>query len=284
MFYDTIKPMILVGILGIYTTISVEASFLDEVLSVVTGEVRATEKVKHKKNDYHRRAIKQSPLPPISDEMKIQKSLYHLGLYRAKMDGKVAVYTYEKGVSAHFYTGKIDGDLDSTQMKIAIRNMYLIYAMDSDNVDENVLGVQSKYFLLSLGRLYYFDELLNKPSKKKQERIQKIQIALSIQGFYRGKLDGTRGKVTRKAVRRYKKSKELSRRYRLTIPEAKALIDASILLNTSALEALLSTLEKVSIPEQESYSPLPQIMQPSLRKETSSIMKPKTTFGYNPLL
>lgn len=226
------------------TTISY-GYFFDTVSSNF-GSKSIETKVEKKKHIHHKRRHKyrhSKHTKFITDTMKIQQALKGLKLYE----------------------GKINGDLNTSISQEAIAMMNHKYNRDKGTA----LDKEAKKILLRLASFYKVNTELQRHSKYKKTMIKKQQLALKIDGYYKGSIDGTMGKGTRRAIARYKKSYTLSKDTLPKIGWEKTVIQDAILINDSYIKTSISMLKIADAPTQRLYVEKPQKLKVTVEKDNN---------------
>ena len=116
----------------------------------------------------------------ISDEKKWQTALQFLG----------------------YYQGKIDGDLYTTESFNAIN----AFQHKRQELATGFLEEQYKTYLSHIYQLLRLQEYLEYRGKNRRKNRQKIQAALTIEGYYSGKIDGAMGRRSKRSILLYQNS------------------------------------------------------------------------------
>jgi len=199
---------------------------------------------KKKKKVHHKRRhtyIKSKQPKVISDTMKIQQAL--------------------KGLK--FYDAKINGDLNTSTSKEAIAMMNKKYKRDKGTT----LDKEAKTILLRLAYFYEVNTQLHTPSKYKKTTLKKQQLALKIHGYYKGRIDGSMGKGTRKSIAKYKKNHILVEDNIQKGTWKKTLIQSAININDKYIQTSISILKTADAPTQRLYVQKPQKLKVNLTKD-----------------
>lgn len=241
------------GLLMVALSVTGMAGFGDAVVggvvggvvgSVITNEIyhsghhRSRHYVRHSRS--HRRSS-----PVMTDEKKIQIALQNLGFYR----------------------GPIDGQINAYGTRTAIRELNRAYEIG----DTPSMSPQERDALVYLGTLLLFDRDLNAPGTDRRTRTRRIQTALKILGFYNGKVDGSSGPMTRRAIADYRVAYGLAPSTGLNFDEEYALINTAKTANDRNIEETLASLKRMGaagqpqqgMPPAPSMNRQPVILQPS---------------------
>jgi hypothetical protein len=138
---------------------------------------------------------------------------------------------------------------------MAIKEMNSLYY--SIKKGEN-LEKEAKDILIALHDLWELQKKITRISKSKKFQKKQTQLALKHLGYYQAKIDGSMGRKTRKAIRKYLKAEGLQK---LTLKENTQLINKAKKRIVKELEQLLSILKSESMPVQGFYVPRPEILQ-----------------------
>jgi len=179
----------------------------------------------HKKKSYKKKYAKKSKKVKkivLTDEMRTQKSLAALG----------------------FYSGKIDGNINSYESRSAIKKMNESYGLSSSSA----LTSESKDQLIYLSHLYEIDKYLQASDKSRVARDKKLQAALKVYDVYSGKIDGVVGNGTRLSIAKYRMQQGMTPEIFLTKDEKIALIDGAIRKNIGNIEMVVASLDKKKQP------------------------------------
>lgn len=188
--------------------------------SVITNEVYKSNQPQPAPAVNQQKQVKEQTryvVPRNNDEMKIQQALASLGFYR----------------------GMIDGEVNSFETRLAIKDMNIAYEI-SDNAS---LKPESKDALLFLGTLFEFDRHLISRGTDKRSKGKKIQTALKIHGFYFAKIDGVVGSGTRNSIAQYKSAKGLSSGTSLDFEEEYQLVSSAKEMNDKNIEDTIGSLK-----------------------------------------
>ena len=213
------------GIFMVALTVSGVAGFGDAVVGGVVGGVVGsviTNEVYHGHHrTYHstRHHRTHRSVPLMTDEKKIQIALQNLGFYR----------------------GPIDGQINSYGTRTAIRELNRAYEIG----DTPSMSPQERDALIYLGTLLLFDRNLNAPGTDRRTRTRRIQTALKILGFYNGKLDGSSGPMTRRAIADYRAAYGLTPSTRLGFDEEYRLVSTAKTTNDRNLDETVASLKRL---------------------------------------
>jgi len=242
------------GLMMIGGTSPAAASFGDAVAggivggvvgSVITNEIYHSGRRSSTRHRTYRRKTHRAPRPVMTDEKHIQMALQSLG----------------------FYHGPIDGQINSFETRTAIKELNRAYEIG----DTAYLSPQERDALTYMGTLLEFDRNLIAQGNDRRTKTKRIQTALKILGFYTGKLDGSNGPMTRRAIADYRAANGLSPSYRLGYEEEYRLIDTAKKANDRNIEDTLASIKRLGATRGNSYnrqaapvqSPQPVILQPS---------------------
>jgi peptidoglycan hydrolase-like protein with peptidoglycan-binding domain len=202
-------------------------------------EKKKKKKVPHKRKHTY---IKSKQPKVITDTMKIQQAL--------------------KGLE--FYNAKINGDLNTSISKEAISKMNKNYKRDKSPY----LDKEAKKILIRLAYFFKVNKQLHKLSKYKKTTIKKQQLALKIHGYYKGKIDGSMGKGTRRSIAKYKKNHPLKDNPQKVTWKTK-LIKSAITINDKYIQTSISMLKIADIPKQRLYVQKPQKLKVKATEDKS---------------
>ena len=193
----------------------------DEIYYGGSGrQVKQRHRVHHKKRHKKRHKSKRTSVNyKLTDQQKIQKALLGLG----------------------FYHGAIDGEVNSFETRSAIKALNNAYGIGNTAS----LTPDEKDSLIFLGTLFSFDRYLIANNKSSSTKNKKIQVALKIQSFYHGPIDGSLGSGSRKAIREYKVSNALSEGSSLDFEEEYQLISSAKQKNDAMLEDIINSLRNL---------------------------------------
>ncbi len=152
----------------------------------------------------------------VTNDMRVQKSLYKLG----------------------FYDGKANGDLNSFSTRSAIKKMNVAYGISEDSSMEQ----KTKDQLIYMSHLYEMNKYMYAEGTKKSIRGKRLQAALKVHDTYHGKIDGAVGKGTNKAIRHYKENNGMYPDKSLTSNQRYALVGSAIEMNNKNIENAISAL------------------------------------------
>jgi peptidoglycan hydrolase-like protein with peptidoglycan-binding domain len=241
----------LVGIGGVE---SLEAGFGDAVVggvvggvvgSVITNEIYHSGRRSHSTHRSYRRRHR-APAHVETDEMKIQRALKSLGFYR----------------------GPIDGQINSYPTRTAIKELNRAYEIG----DTAYMSPQERDALIYLGTLLQMDQALSSQGNDRRSRTKRIQAALKVLGFYTGKIDGSSGPMTRRAIADYRQANGLASGYRLGYEDEYRLVTTAKQSNDRNIEETLASLKRLgagarSQPMAQPAAPVqrqqPVILQPA---------------------
>ena len=216
------------GMMMVGGTVPAAASFGDAVVggvvggvvgSVITNEVYRSGS--RSRSTHHRtyRKRKAAPRPVMTDEKKIQTALKSLGFYR----------------------GPIDGQINSFETRTAIKELNRAYEIG----DTAYMSPQERDALIYMGTLLQFDRNLISQGSDRRTRTKRIQTALKVLGFYTGKLDGSSGPMTRRAIADYRTANGLSPSYRLGYEDEYRLVTTAKQANDRNIEDTLASLKRL---------------------------------------
>ncbi len=161
----------------------------------------------------------------VTDEMKIQKTLVSLG----------------------YYSGTINGDLNSFETRNAVKKLNESYGIsNSSSIDE-----KTKNQLLYIANLYELDKALNTKETSKKAKGKQLQAALKIKETYTGKIDGAIGNGTRKAIATYRINEGMVPNTSLSEEEKFELLSNTMALNSENIKEALAVLDnnqKATVP------------------------------------
>ena len=211
---------------GGFTPLS--ASFGDAVVggvvggvvgSVITNEVYRNSRHSSTRHRSTRKRHRTAPRPVMTDEKRIQVALRSLGFYR----------------------GAIDGQINSFETRTAVKELNRAYEIG----DTAYLSPQERDALIYMGTLLQFDRNLIAQGSDRRTRTKRIQTALKVLGFYSGKLDGSSGPMTRRAISSYRAANGLSPSYRLGYEDEYRLITTAKQANDRNIEETLASLKRL---------------------------------------
>lgn len=263
---EFIKLSIAVAMLGGVST--AQAGFGDAVVGGVVGGVVGsviTNSVYHSGHSSHRSSrhhSKRHRTPVETDEMKIQRALKSLGFYR----------------------GPIDGNINSFETRTAIKELNRAYEID----DTAYMSPQERDALVYLGTLLDFDKKLSAPGNSRRTKNKRIQTALKILGFYHGKIDGSTGPMTRRAIADYRMANGFGSGYKLGYEDEYRLISTARKANDRNIEDTIATLKRLgghknNIPQQpmnNNYAPAPRNLN-TQHTQPQSVQQPQQQSTYN---
>ena len=197
---------------------------------------------------HHRKKHHRHKSTTITREMKIQESLVALG----------------------FYSGKIDGDLNSYETRAAFKKFNITYGIANDSS----ISPDVKDQLIYLYNLFILNKYLNAEGTTKRTKGRRLQAALKVFGAYHSKIDGIIGNGTRKAIAVYRMNQGMIPGTSLSAHEKYELISSAIERNNNDIREALASLKKEgsqNLPsetnqDRQSYSE-PQQLQPNGNRE-----------------
>jgi len=219
--------MVTVMILGLSvgSVERVEAGFGDAVAGGIVGGVVGsviTNEIYHsgRRHSTHRTYRKRHRAPRVdTDEMKIQRALKSLGYYR----------------------GPIDGQINSFESRTAIKELNRAYEIG----DTAYMSPQERDALIYMGTLLEIDRALIAQGNDRRSRTKREQAALKVLGFYTGKIDGSSGPMTRRAISSYRQANGLAPGYRLGYEDEYRLITSAKQANDRNIEETLASLKRL---------------------------------------
>jgi len=155
----------------------------------------------------------------MTDEKRIQQALKNLGYYR----------------------GPIDGQINSFESRTAIKEFNRAYEIS----DSAYMSPQERDALIYLGTLLQFDRNLITQGNDSRSRTRRIQTALKVLGFYSGKIDGSNGPMTRRAIAEYKAANGMIAGYRLGYEEEYRLVETAKKSNDRNIEETIASLKRL---------------------------------------
>jgi peptidoglycan hydrolase-like protein with peptidoglycan-binding domain len=163
-----IKPLLprILSLLLIGSTLSLHAAIFDDLVEKIQQQQP------HKKRHRHHLQHKE-----LSSEAKWQTALQYLG----------------------YYQGKIDGDL-STQASF---DAIIAFHAKHHEIETGFLEEADKPYLSEIYHTLLLKKYLSYTGKNRKRKYQKLQAALAIESFYKGKIDGNFGKASKEALNRY---------------------------------------------------------------------------------
>ncbi|WP_292654867.1 peptidoglycan-binding protein [Nitratifractor sp.] len=217
---------------------SLEAGFGDAVAggivggvvgSVITNEIYHSGRHRH----YRHRVVHRRPAAPVmTDEMRIQQALKNLGYYR----------------------GPIDGQINSFVTRNAIKEFNRAYEIG----DTAYMSPQERDALIYLGNLLELDRQLTASGNDRRSKTRRIQAALKVLGFYNGKVDGSTGPMTRRAIAEYRRANGLPAGYTLGYEDEYRLIDTAKRSNDNNIQETIASLKRLGAASaQQPYQPRP---------------------------
>jgi peptidoglycan hydrolase-like protein with peptidoglycan-binding domain len=197
---------------------------------------------------HHRKKHHRHKSTTITREMKIQESLVALG----------------------FYSGKIDGDLNSYETRAAFKKFNITYGIANDSS----ISPDVKDQLIYLYNLFILNKYLNAEGTTKRTKGRRLQAALKVFGAYHSKIDGIIGNGTRKAIAVYRMNQGMIPGTSLSADEKYELISSAIERNNNDIREAVASLKRKSgqsLPsdtnkDRQSYSE-PQQLQPNANRE-----------------
>jgi len=228
-----VAAAVVIGAGGIQT---LEAGFGDAVVGGVVGGVVGsviTNSIYHSgRHHYRRRVHHRAPATPVmTDEMKIQQALKSLGYYR----------------------GPIDGQINSFGSRTAIKEFNRAYEIS----DTAYMSPQERDALIYLGTVLDLDHNLAAPGNDRRSRTRRIQAALKALGFYTGKVDGSTGPMTRRAIAEYRRANGLPAGYNLGYEDEYRLIDTAKRSNDRNIQETIASLKRLGAAGAGQYQPRP---------------------------
>ncbi len=206
---------------------TVQAGFGDAVVggvvggvvgSVITNEIYRSGHRSHRRTSHRRRH--RAPQAAIeTDEMKIQRALQSLGYYR----------------------GPIDGQINSFTTRTAIKEFNRAYEIS----DTAYMSPQERDALTYLGTLLELDKSLNSQGSDRRSRTRRVQAALKVLGFYTGKIDGSSGPMTRRAIASYRQAYGLGPGTRLGYEDEYRLITTAKQSNDRNIQETIDSLKRL---------------------------------------
>jgi len=222
---------------------TLEASFGDAVVGGVVGGVVGsviTNEIYHSGRRHrttHRRTTRRTYKAPVAtDEMKIQQALRSLGYYR----------------------GPIDGQINSFESRTAIKEFNRAYEIS----DTAYMSPQERDALVYLGTLLEFDRDLAAPGTDRRSRTRRVQTALKVLGFYTGKVDGSSGPMTRRAIAEYRRANGLPAGYTLGYEDEYRLIETAKRSNDNYIQETLASLKRLGAGNARQPQPRGPAVQP----------------------
>ncbi|WP_292661705.1 peptidoglycan-binding protein [Nitratifractor sp.] len=215
-------------------------SLVGGVVGGVVGSVITNEIYHGHRRHYHGTHRRHRSTNPImTDEKRIQIALQSLGFYR----------------------GAIDGQINSYETRNAIRELNRQYGIS----EGAYLSPQERDALVYLGTLLDFDRKLNAPGTDRRTRTRRIQTSLKVLGFYTGKLDGSNGPMTRRAIANYREANGLAPGTRLGYEDEYRLISTAKQANDRNIRETMNSLKRMGAAAntglQGRGSPQPVILQ-----------------------
>ncbi len=216
------------GLLMVGGISPLSASFGDAVVggvvggvvgSVITNEVYRSGRHSSTRHRSTRKRHRTAPRPVMTDEKRIQMALRSLGFYR----------------------GAIDGQINSFETRTAIKELNRAYEIG----DTAYLSPQERDALIYLGTLLQFDRNLIAQGSDRRTRTKRSQTALKVLGFYTGKLDGSSGPMTRRAISEYRAANGLSPSYHLGYEDEYRLVTTAKQANDRNIEDTLASLKRL---------------------------------------
>jgi len=208
---------------------------------------RVYHRKRHVRRKHHVRRI-QRPSEPYIYRSSVQPSGYLYHPSTSRMTDEKRIQKAMQGLG--FYTGVINGDLNTYASRMAIKKTNAYFGQGSIPIMDRF----TRENLVFLGTLFLHDETL---VSAKANRTRQIQTALTILGFYQGNIDGMNGYATKDAIRKYKASLGLSgvllsndEAYQL-VKSAKEKIDKEIADVLSAMKQRNAPNKPVTVPPVE---------------------------------
>jgi peptidoglycan hydrolase-like protein with peptidoglycan-binding domain len=232
-------------LMGIGGTQKAEAGFGDAVAggivggvvgSVITNEIYHSGRRHRTTHRTHRK--RRTPRAAVeTDEMKIQRALKSLGYYR----------------------GPIDGQVNSFETRTAIKEFNRAYEIG----DTAYMSPQERDALIYLGTLLQIDRALITQGNDSRSRTKRVQAALKVLGFYTGKIDGSSGPMTRRAIAEYRRANGLAPSYRLGYEEEYRLVTTAKQSNDRNIEETLASLKRLGAGARAQQPAAPRPVQPA---------------------
>ncbi len=179
---------------------------------------KAQPQQKQYKKKYKKRYKKKTKKAEVvvTNEMMIQKALYGMG----------------------YYNGKADGEINGPTTRDAIKKMNTEFEISNHSMMTNEVRDQLVY----IGHLYNFDKTLNSQSTKRTAKGKRLQTALRVHGTYDGKIDGKTGKMTKKAILKYKYKNSIGQKPGLTSNDEYNMISSAIEINSKNIKDATNAL------------------------------------------
>ena len=153
----------------------------------------------------------------MTDNKRIQKALRGLG----------------------FYYGRIDGAVNSYATRSAIKKMNINFGIS----DGSSLDSRTRNDLIFLGTQFILDENLTATESNTRTKHKRIQAALTVNGFYSGRIDGIKGRKTNRAISDYKRDRGLSYGTSLNYDDEYELISNAKQTNDANIENTIASLK-----------------------------------------
>jgi len=249
------KSVVFTGILMTGGGTTAYASFGDAVVggvvggvvgSVITNEIYHSgsrrSSSSHRRRSSRRRYTAPAESPVMTDEKRIQQALQSLGYYR----------------------GPINGQINSYESRTAIREFNRAYEIS----DTAYLSPQERDSLIYLGTLLEFDHYLSTPGNDRRSRTRRTQAALKMLGFYSGKIDGSSGPMTRRAIADYRAANGMVPGYRLGYEEEYRLLTTAKQSNDRNIEETMQALKRLGSGGQRRQ----QYQQPSVPSNAQPVI------------
>ena len=226
-----------------------EASFGDAVAggivggvvgSVITNEIYHSGSRRHSRSRHRTYHKRYSASPAVdTDGMKIQRALKNLGFYR----------------------GPIDGQINAFGTRNAIKEFNRAYEIS----DTAYLSPQERDALIYLGTLLQMDQNLALQGEDRRAKTRRTQAALKVLGFYNGKIDGSNGPMTRRAIADYRQANGLPPSYRLGYEEEYRLVTTAKQSNDRNIQETLASLKRLGAGARQ-QAPVAQPVAPAVRQ------------------
>ena len=144
----------------------------------------------------------------------------------------------ESLVALGFYSGKIDGDLNSYETRAAFKKLNTSYGIASDSSISQSVKDQLDY----LYNLFELNKYLNAEGTSKRIKGKRLQSALKVYGAYHSKIDGIIGNGTRKAIAVYRMDQGMVPGTSLSADEKYELISSAIERNNNDIKEAVASL------------------------------------------
>jgi len=201
--------------------------------SVITNEIYHSGRRHHYSRHHRHHAV--APRPVMTDEKRIQIALQNLGYYR----------------------GPIDGQINSFATRNAIREFNRAYEIG----DTAYMSPQERDGLVYLGNLLQLDRSLSSQGSDRRSRTSRIQAALTVLGFYTGKIDGSNGPMTRRAIADYRAANGLPAGYNLGYEDEYRLVNTAKQANDRNIQDTLASLKRLGSAQNGAYNRRPAPVQ-----------------------